>query len=83
LLFSSPLPLESRQYSVDSQRLVAETSQAETERAMVVKKAARSVAVLQLSISVEKDRVCELEKQLDSTLGEKLVLIQKHKKGGP
>ncbi len=83
MLFSSPLPLESRQYSVDSQRLVAETSQAETERAMVVKKAARSVAVLQLSISVEKDRVCELEKQLDSTLGEKLVLIQKHKKGGP
>ena len=47
---------------------------------MIVKKAARSVAVLQLSLSVEKDRVSELEKQVDSTLGEKLVLIQKHKK---
>ena len=62
---------------------MAETSQAETERAMIVKKAARSVAVLQLSLSVEKDRVCALEKQVDSTLVEKLVLIQKHKKGGP
>jgi hypothetical protein len=50
---------------------------------MILKKAARSVAALQLSLSVEKDRVCALEKQVDCTLGEKLLLIQKHKKGEP
>ena len=48
---------------------------------MIVKKAERSVAALQLSLSVEKDRVCALEKQVDSTLGEKFLFIQKHKKG--
>ena len=62
-------------------RLAAETSNAQLEQVMVTKKAARSVAALQHSLSVEKDRVCELEKQVDSTEKDKLVLIQQHKKG--
>ena len=52
-------------------RLAAETSNAQMEQVMVTKKAARSVAALQHSLSVEKDRVCELEKQVDST--EKMI----------
>ena len=62
-------------------RLAAETSNAQLEQVMVTKKAARSVAALQHSLSVEKDRVCELEKQVDSTEKDKLVLIQQHKQG--
>ncbi len=62
-------------------RLAAETSNAQMEQVMVTKKAARSVAALQHSLSVEKDRVRELEKQVDRREKDKLVLIQQHKKG--
>ncbi len=74
-------PLESRQFSLDSTRLASETNQAVMEGVMVTKKAARSVAALQHSLSVEKERVSELAKQADETQMQKIVLIKNQKKG--
>ena len=53
--------IETRQYDVDAQQLVRDASQAEKERAIVVKKATRTEASLTRALNVEKDRVDALE----------------------
>ena len=57
------------------------TNQAVLEGVMVTKKAARCVAALQHSLSVEKERVSELANQVDETEMQKIVLIKNQKIG--
>jgi hypothetical protein len=65
---------------VNLSRLQEENTQADIERALVIKKAKRSAVVLQTQLTVEKDRVYTLQGQLDNTLAEKAVLLQERKK---
>jgi hypothetical protein len=66
---------------VNLTRLQEENTQANIERALDVKKARRSAAVLQTQLRVEKNRVESLQGQLDHTLADKAVLLQERKKG--
>jgi hypothetical protein len=75
LSFVNPNPnpnpnIETRQYDVDAQQLVRDASQAEKERAIVVKKATRTEASLTRALSVEKDRVDELKAECEQKRNE-------------
>ncbi len=58
-----------------------EAEEAVIQRAIMSKKARRTEACLKQALTVEQDRVNVLQQSLDSTLAEKLVIMQARKKG--
>ncbi len=58
-----------------------EAEEAVIQRAIMSKKARRTEACLIQALTVEQDRVNVLQQSLDSTLAEKLLIMQARKKG--